>query len=510
MYKLGIIGFGVVGKSVLAFLNGKKNDILVADQQLFDDPYDGQCFDVTVWDNRSLSHDEQQLLQMYGGKVADTEQLCMRDFIKRNDFIIASPGVNLNDFHDLRDKFLCELDFFTTFFRKPSIAITGSLGKTTITKVIHHLASRLAHLPSNQLPKSSAQLGLSDHYNERKTLSVGIGGNVGIGMLDLAKHHDDYDLAVLELSSFQLEQNKGFSPDIAIWTNFYSNHLDRHVSLQDYFDAKFSMLRYQHERQAALLSRELFEGETGVLMQKRLPAIKSHLYICSAGDYDQDFIGSIQRERFSFFYADGNDLMLVHVHDKRAGQPVKLFDIRSFTDITFKQNWIQIFAALYLLGLDTAQLPALLKVMSAKDLGDYHHRVEHFATINGVDFYDDSKSTVIQATQTAIKKLAASGRPITLILGGLSKGADRSSLMGVLAQIPEVKKVYCFGKDCNAFQAGGCKIFQSLEDVMADIARTMQPGDQVLFSPSGASYDFFKNYIHRGQVFKKLVHDLAA
>jgi len=93
-----------------------------------------------------------------------------------------------------------------------------------------------------------------------------------------------------------------------------------------------------------------------------------------------------------------------------------------------------------------------------------------------------------------------------LIVGGLGKGVDRSSLGAHVSSFSTLKKMYCFGKECNAFT--GSVVYESLEKVMEDVSTLMTPGDIVLFSPSGTSFDLFKDYKHRGQVFKALVNDL--
>ena len=139
-------------------------------------------------------------------------------------------------------------------------------------------------------------------------------------------------------------------------------------------------------------------------------------------------------------------------------------------------------------------------------LSDLQHRVRHCATVRGVAFYDDSKSTVAEATYAAAERLADSGRPMIIILGGLGKGADRSWLMPALEKLDNVKQIFCFGPECAVFP--GAKACDTLEAVMDGVDDIMLPGDLVLFSPSGSSFDFFKNYEHRGQIFEGLVKRL--
>jgi UDP-N-acetylmuramoylalanine-D-glutamate ligase len=204
---------------------------------------------------------------------------------------------------------------------------------------------------------------------------------------------------------------------------------------------------------------------------------------------------------YRIFYRQENNIILF---DSSNNQTTVIFDMSVLPDVTFVQNWIFIIAGLYLLGAD---LPALQSFFEkeGKDfvIDDHHHRVEYFATVNGVKFYDDSKATVIQSALAAVKSLINKG-PVYLILGGLNKGVDRSPIIPELAKIKELKKVYCYGPACSDFGSAVCN-FGSLEEIIQDITKNMQPGDQVLFSPSGTSFDFYKNYKQRGQAFKDLV-----
>ena len=506
MYNVGIVGFGVVGKSILSFLNEKKGQAVNHD--------DHEIMRLSVWDARALSSEEQVFINDYGAAVIDPTQVTLEDFLKNNDYIVASPGIDLNDYQQYNNKFLCELDFFSTFFSKPVIAITGALGKTTTTKLLGKLTSLVSYLPVNK-NAANKKSKFQDYFSEKKAIVSAIGGNIGIGMLDLVKQQESYDLGVLELSSFQLELNKKFAPDIALFTNFYANHLDRHKTLEAYFEAKFSIIRYQRSNQVAVLSLDLLTGEAAELMSKYLPVVKSQLCFVAQELPDNKILEKIKRPEISLFFVKDNSLFMTLVCNGVCGQEVALFDLQVLPTITFLANWLQILTTLYVLGAD---LPALENIFKTDGqafmLDDHHHRVEYFATINGVDFYNDSKSTVIQATQAAVERLASNNKPIILILGGLSKGVDRSPLIAYLKTVKNIKKIYCFGKDCDVFTdnflSTSCTYFPTLEETIQESTKTMKPGDQVLFSPSGSSYDLFKNYEHRGQVFKDLVLRLKA
>ena len=200
--KIGIIGLGLVGKSYLRFLQNRYKDI-------------------AVWDEKILDGD-----------------LSLYEFIQAHDRLFVSPGVDLRDYENFSDKFFCELDLFAPAFKKKTIAITGTLGKTSTTQLIY-----------NYLPYKSA-----------------LGGNIGRPMLELVDEQrasscaNEIDWGIIELSSFQLERNKcwrkalPFAPDIAIFTNFYPNHLDRHRTVEEYFSAKWRLFEHQKPGQFGLFS----------------------------------------------------------------------------------------------------------------------------------------------------------------------------------------------------------------------------------------------------------------
>jgi UDP-N-acetylmuramoylalanine--D-glutamate ligase len=497
MYKLGIVGFGIVGKSVLAFLNRQKIDYSTAsssEHDLFDDSSDVGRIHVSVWDARALGFAEQEIVKIYKATAVDASMFSLREFIQNNDFIIASPGIDLSDYQDLSNKFLCELDFFSAFFTKPVIAVTGSLGKTTMVKLLGSLISAVPICPVMKLP-------------EQQLAKPIIGGNVGIGMLDLIHQLDACDLGIIELSSFQLELSKKFAPDVAVWTNWYPNHLDRHHTAQAYFDAKFNLLRFQQGNQVAILSDTLFAGQSGAWLNEQLVEVASHICICTVSSLTPEIITIIKRAHFDVVHVTDACVVKSSIINGQVASSHILMRTDELPPITFLHNWVQALAVMSCMGASWASCAQCITERANTLLPGLHHRLEYFSTIGGVDFYDDSKSTVVQSTLAAFQRLAEHGRPIILIVGGLGKGVDRSLLATTLKDHPQLKRMYCFGKECAVF--GSCDVCENLDETLHHVERTMSSGDIVLFSPSGTSFDFFKNYEHRGQVFRELVEKLG-
>ena len=208
--KIGVWGLGVVGKAAVRFFHK-------------------QGISVNVMENREISAHEQNFLTDHRATLY--RQNDVTAFLASHDFCIASPGIDLRPYQQYQKQFITELDIFASFWQKPIIAITGSIGKTTVTHLLSQLLS--------------------------KKMRVATGGNIGIGMLDLLAEQDNADCALLEVSSFQLEQCTAFAPTVALWTNFHPNHLDRHGTSEEYFKAKAQLLLRQKETDHALVPLEL-------------------------------------------------------------------------------------------------------------------------------------------------------------------------------------------------------------------------------------------------------------
>ncbi len=408
-HKIGIWGTGIVGISALHFF--KKEGAVLA-----------------VYDNKPLTTTAQAFCQQYNVRVYTPENLDL--FLTECDYILPSAGINLKHYHSYKHKFLSEVDIFFSRYKNPIIAVTGTIGKTTVTQSLHTMLT---------------------HYGYRPQL----GGNIGIGLFDLLEDQANYNYAVLELSSFQLESVEFFSPTIAIWTNLYPNHLDRHGTMHDYFLAKLPIIKNQTADNYALLHE----------------SVKPYLHMLN-------FKSSLH-----FF---GNEL------------PEALRGISELK--TYSEHYRILYEVACLLRLDIKQLPTILERIESPE-----HRVTLIAQINGVDFYDDSKSTIPQATHGALTRFPE--RPIILFFGGVSKGVSRESFFKKLPA--NLKHIYLFGAEADILK-NYCPLTLShsehatLQEAFQACIQKMAPGDVVLFSPGGASFDLFKDYKERGRTFQEL------
>lgn len=464
---IGILGFGIVGRSYFDCYLKHKDSLL---QFLFDQ----QEVDVVlvVWDRKCLALADILFLEQQGVVVYDALFVTMREFVGLCDYVLVSPGVDVAKI-SCKQKLISELDLFAHFFKGKTIGITGTLGKTTVTGFTATLLSRC-----------------------RKSLVPAI-GNIGDALLYVLDQQPD--LTVMELSSFQLELSNVFAPDVAVLTNIYPNHLDRHLSMSAYFQAKWQLFVRQQEHQIAILPLSLFNGPLAAHAQQNLNELKSALIIVTP---DNPTTLPVQRENYKLVYVKDMRVMIVLIVNGVMQDEQELMLLADLPETTFIENWLMILAITY--ACEQTVTKSNLTSLSLTQ----HHRLERIATINSVDFYNDSKATVMEATQAAVNKLAQQKKPLIVILGGLGKGVDRSGLVQSFSQNLCIKKIYAFGGERVTF--GVADVYQTLDQVIDDIFLTMEPGDQVLFSPSGASFDLFNNYQHRGDIFKELVLKRAA
>lgn len=437
--KIGIWGLGIVGTSAIHFFSRY------------------HCI-LTLLEKKTLLPEDMHFLSQYSVSVhADS----IESFLQNNDYILASPGIDLRPYLAYQHKFITELDIFIDQYRNPIIAITGSVGKTSIT---HLLSLILTHA-------------------KKKTIT---GGNIGTGMLDLLTNPHN-DCAILEVSSFQLEHCRSFAPDLAIWTNLYANHLDRHGSFENYFLAKLKLIKNQNDTQQALVPLELADQ-----LRAALPGRSFNFFS------DQSFSTEKLTSSDTLFYFDDKNIVKYYQNSRQI-----IVSVACLPQITYTINWLILIAAMHLLDLNIS-LETIEYTLPS-------HRLEKVATINNIHFYDDSKATIPQSTLAAVQQLRHTS--LMLFLGGVSKGVDRSLL---IAQLPKaIKHVFCFGKEADQLYQWclsnnlSASSHQTLKEAFATCIAQACDNDYVLFSPAGASFDLFSNYQERGNQFKKLVHELS-
>jgi len=384
------------------------------------------------------------------------------------DLIVVSPGVPIDapplaQARSLGESVIGEIELAAQFLPGPIIAITGSNGKTTTTTLTGEI------MAAGGFP----------------TL---VGGNIGTPAISLAERATRDSVIVLEVSSFQLETIQTFRPKVSVILNVTPDHLDRHRTFDAYVNAKARIFENQRGDDFTVLNAD---DPTCVSMAARTKA--------------QVFWFSRQKEvERGAWVREGAVLF----RDSRGQR-----EILQVSDIPLKgahnlENVLAAVCAGALMGCAPEKIRQAVANFKAVE-----HRLEFVATIRGVDYYNDSKATNVDATIKALESFPAN---IHLILGGKDKGSDYSVLNDLLRQ--RVKRVYTIGAAAAKIESqivstknGGPELIhaETLENAIRKASTIAQPGDIVLLAPACASFDQFKNYEQRGGLFKEIVRSLT-
>jgi UDP-N-acetylmuramoylalanine--D-glutamate ligase len=373
--------------------------------------------------------------------------------------VLLSPGVSLEEpiARSARARgidVLGDIELFARAVRAPVIGITGTNGKSTVTTLVARMAAAAG----------------------RRVLA---GGNLGEPALDLLENPEP-DLYVLELSSFQLETTASLVLQAAVVLNVSPDHLDRYPSVAAYAGAK--------SRIFAKASTVVLNADDPWVMAMRDTRYRSpgaRILTFSTEHASADF--SLIRSGAQIFLA-------------RRGE--KLLDIARMK-ISGMHNAANALAALSLGEAVGLPMPAMLQALES--FPGLSHRSSWVADVGGVRFIDDSKGTNVGATIAAVGGMAG---PLVVIAGGEGKGQDFTPLAAVFRG--KVREAVLIGKDAPAIAAaltGVCETRNavSMEAAVAEAQRVARAGDTVLLSPACASFDMFRDYGHRGDVFAAAV-----
>jgi len=384
---------------------------------------------------------------------------------RRQDLIVVSPGVPM-DTPEVKQvvafglPVIGELELASRYLKGRVVAITGSNGKTTTTTLVGKIFSD-AGVP---------------------TL---VGGNIGLPVIDLVAKSTGATVSVLEVSSFQLETVEEFHPWIAVVLNITPDHLDRHGSFESYAAAKARITGRQGAEDFLVLNAEDKAAQMVALKTKA-----------------QVFWFSGRRPIKQGAFVHGESILFVPREGAKAEPVMPVGDIH----LKGSHNVENVLAAVCAARL--AKIPAESIRASVAGFAAVEHRLELVKIVNGVEFYNDSKATNVDA---AMKAVASFGGGIHLILGGKDKDSDYSLMSGMLKE--RVKIVYTIGSAAEKIERelqGVVKIVpaETLQAAVAKAARAATIGDVVLLSPACSSFDQFENYEQRGRVFRQLVNEL--
>jgi len=383
---------------------------------------------------------------------------------RRQDLIVVSPGVPLDtpELEQVKSfglPVIGELELAARFIKGKMLAITGSNGKTTTTSLVGEIL-------------------------EKAGIPTLVGGNIGVPVVALIDESTDETWSVLEVSSFQLESTDEFHPSIAVILNITPDHLDRHGSFENYARAKERIFAAQDENDFVVLNADNSRAAEAASRSQ------AKVYWFSV---EHPVPQGAWLEQGSLVYravADGPTETVMPL----SGIPLK-----------GAHNVENVLAAVCAARLAGAPVEAIRQAIEAFQAVE--HRLEFVSRINGVEYYNDSKATNVDATAKAVASFFSG---IHLILGGKDKGSDYTQLADLLRA--RVRAVYTIGSAAAKIESHlrGVVPIQScetLDNAVTAAANAARPGEVVLLAPACSSFDQFESYEHRGRVFKELVSE---
>lgn len=446
-----VLGLGETGLSVLRWLSAQGAILSVADTR--ESP-----------PGLEFLHKELPQVKVYLGPFE------ARAFASA-ELIVASPGVPLSEPQvqaamQRGVKVVGDIELFAQS-RSPDakvIAITGSNGKSTVTTLVGEMC-------------------------KAASLKTVVAGNIGLPVLDALVQERSAgvpDVYVLELSSFQLETTSTLTPDVATVLNISEDHMDRYSSLADYAGAK---MRIFHGSGIQVLNRQDDWSRTMALPGRKVVTFGTDL-----PPSKEDF-GLLPGDKDTWLMQGSTGLIRTNE-----------MHIPGMHNIS---NALAAFALCHAIGLDFAPL-----VSALRNFKGLPHRVEWVAEIEGITFYDDSKGTNVGATCAALSGLVQEGSEskVVLIAGGDGKGQDFAPLKEAVAQ--SARAAVLIGKDASliagALKSTGVPLLHAstLEEAVNVAYSMARPHDAVLLSPACASFDMFRNYVQRAEVFVDAVKAL--
>jgi len=385
------------------------------------------------------------------------------------DLIVLSPGVAMSEPQIQAAlargiSVIGDVELFAQY--RPAaaklIAITGANGKTTVTTLVGEICKAAG-------------------------LTTIVAGNIGLPVLD-ALAMATPDVYVLELSSFQLETTTSLNADAATLLNLSEDHMDRYAAMQDYAVAKAHIF---YHAEVQVLNRD----DAWSMMLAR-PKLQQVTFGVSDSDDQQSY--GLRQIAGATWLVEG-DKELINMQD------LKIVGLHNAA------NALAAVALCRAIGID--YVPIIQTLYNFKGLP---HRVEWLATIDDIDYYDDSKGTNVGATCAAIAGMYKNGaaQKVVLIAGGEGKGQDFSTLKDAVAD--NARAVILIGRDAAmiemALLASNVAIYHAadLPEAVTIATKMAQAGDAVLLSPACASFDMFNNYVHRAEVFVRCVAQLKA
>ena len=420
-------------------------------------------FDVFLSDMGRITDEYAAMLDKW--EIPYEQGMHTEELILNADEVIKSPGIPstaamVQKIENKGIKVISEIEFAGRYDSAKKVCITGSNGKTTTTSLIYHLLKQAG-------------------------MNVGLGGNIGKSYAYQVAT-EQFDIYVLELSSFQLDNVYDFKADIAVITNITPDHLDRYgYNMENYVKAKFRITRNMSSDDCFIFCSDdeitINHLNKIIIQAQKLPFTQKEEVSQGAFVKDDRIVVRYKEEECDMFL---QELALGGKHNVYNSMAAAL--------------------AAKAMDIDNKQIREGLATFQAVE-----HRLENVLSIKDVLYINDSKATNVDAAWYALE---CQTRPVVWIVGGTDKGNDYSSLVPLAKE--KVKAIICMGLDNEKIHNAFADVVPQMYDVTSaqDAVKTAHQiaveGDVVLLSPCCASFDLFKNYEDRGRQFKEAVRNL--
>lgn len=414
--------------------------------------------EIIITDGKEQDEDHVKELESLGVKVIITNNQI--DLIDDSfDIMIKNPGIAASNkvvekARNLGIKIINEVEMAYHFLpdNVKIIGITGSNGKTTTTTMIYEV--------------------LKEKYE-----NVYLGGNIGYPLSQIVKDIKENSILVMEISDHQLCDMYDFKTDISLMLNLVHAHIDFHGTYEKYKEMKKRIFNNHTSKELAILN---FDNEDVLALTSDIASTKKYF--------------SKTEKKDAYIEDDGiyyNNKLVIKFNE------IKLKGIHNYENIM----------AMIMAVKEFDVEDELIKKYLSK-FGGVEHRIEYVKTIDGVDYYNDSKSTNNEATITALKTFS---NPTILIMGGLDRNIPFDELKDYVGS---VKAIVCYGETKNKIKEFAdscnlnCYVLDNLEESTKKAHEISSSGDTVVLSPACASWDQFKTFEERGNLFKKIVNEL--
>lgn len=419
-------------------------------------------FDVFVSDGGKIK--DKYKAELKSRKIEWEEEKHSEDRILKSDEIIKSPGIpeKADIMKKIRKKkisVISEIEFASRYTDAKIVAITGSNGKSTCTSLTYHIFQKAG-------------------------LNVGLAGNIGYSFA-WAVAEKNFDVYVLEISNFQLDDIKTFKPDVSVLLNITPDHLDRYdYKFENYINSKFRIAENQTKENTFIYCSD---DEVVTQHLEKHPVKAKYVPF------------SLKKKRTSAGWSDEKKIFVNHKN------PFQM----SISDLSLRGNHNLYNSLAASIAAKTFDISNEVIRESMIDFKGLEHRLEFVSKVGGVEYINDSKATNVNSTWYALESMT---KPVIWVVGGVDKGNDYSVLLELVKK--KVKAIVCMGVD-------NLRIHDSFARYVDLIVNTMSAkecvkvshyladkGDVVLLSPACASFDLFQNYEDRGRQFKDAVKNL--